>query len=162
MRAKALGAVIVVLSLVLLAALAFVKANTDTQAASLCGFYQKENLNMENCPAHKSSTSWLITVLFGMGFAVLGIGAYLVFAGENISAAKAQKHAANVDTDKMGEEEKKVFEALKQGSGSAYQSDLIKETGLSKVRVTRVLDKLESKGLVERKRRGMTNIVVLK
>ncbi|MBI4983154.1 MarR family transcriptional regulator [Candidatus Woesearchaeota archaeon] len=46
--------------------------------------------------------------------------------------------------------------------GSAYQSDLIKETRLTKVKVTRILDKLEGRGLIERKRRGMTNIVILK
>jgi len=33
--------------------------------------------------------------------------------------------------------------------------------GIGKVGMTRMLDKLESKGLVERKRRGMNNVVVL-
>ena len=46
--------------------------------------------------------------------------------------------------------------------GSVYQSDIIKETKLTKVKVTRILDKLEGKKLIDRKRRGMTNIVVLK
>ena len=31
-----------------------------------------------------------------------------------------------------------------------------------KVKITRLLDKLEAKDLIERKRRGMNNIVVLK
>ena len=33
---------------------------------------------------------------------------------------------------------------------------------MTKVKVTRILDKLEGRGLVERKRRGMTNVVMLK
>ena len=48
------------------------------------------------------------------------------------------------------------------GNGSVYQSDIMKKTGFSKVKVSRVLDKLEQKGLLERKRRGMTNLVVAK
>ncbi|MBS3119044.1 MarR family transcriptional regulator [Candidatus Woesearchaeota archaeon] len=59
-------------------------------------------------------------------------------------------------------EEKKVVELLLHGQGSAYQSDLIKETQLTKVKITRILDHLEGKQLIERKRRGMTNIIILK
>jgi uncharacterized membrane protein len=59
-------------------------------------------------------------------------------------------------------DEKKIMEVLLREEGSVYQSDLIKETKLTKVKVSRVLDKLEGKGLIERKRRGMTNIIVLK
>jgi uncharacterized membrane protein len=47
-------------------------------------------------------------------------------------------------------------------NGSVYQSDIVRETKQSKVKITRILDQLEGKGLIERKRRGMTNIVVLK
>jgi uncharacterized membrane protein len=42
------------------------------------------------------------------------------------------------------------------------QSDIVNNTSLTKVKVTRLLDKLEGKGLVERRRRGMGNLVVLK
>ena len=63
---------------------------------------------------------------------------------------------------KLGDEEKKIYEILKNKNGSAYQTDLIRETGFSKVKVTRILDRLETKDIFERKRRGMTNIIVLK
>lgn len=63
--------------------------------------------------------------------------------------------------DLLGDE-KKIMEVLLREEGSVYQSDLIKETKLTKVKVSRVLDKLEGKGLIERKRRGMTNVIVLK
>lgn len=62
----------------------------------------------------------------------------------------------------LDEEEKKVMELLINNQGSMYQSDVMKETQLSKVKITRILDKLEGKMLLERKRRGMTNIVILK
>ena len=67
-----------------------------------------------------------------------------------------------VDTSTLSAEELQIIECIKQKDGSAYQSDLIQETGHSKVKMTRLLDKLESRGILEKKRRGMTNIVVLK
>lgn len=62
----------------------------------------------------------------------------------------------------LDEEEKRVMELVITNQGSMYQSDLMKETQFSKVKVTRILDRLEGKQLIERKRRGMTNIVILR
>ena len=58
-------------------------------------------------------------------------------------------------------DEKLVFGMVSR-KGSMYQGDILKETGFSKVKVSRVLDGLEKKELVERKRRGMANLVVVK
>ncbi len=62
----------------------------------------------------------------------------------------------------LDEAERMIMNIVLREDGSVYQSDLIKETKKSKVQVSRVLDKLEGKGLIERKRRGMTNVIVLK
>ena len=59
----------------------------------------------------------------------------------------------------LTEEEKTVMELIVKNNG-IFQSRIVEETGYSKVKVTRILDRLESRGLVERKRRGMTNFVV--
>lgn len=64
--------------------------------------------------------------------------------------------------EKLDEEEKKVVGLIAEKEGSMYQSDVMKELDMSKVKVTRILDRLEGKGILERKRRGMTNIVILK
>ena len=67
-----------------------------------------------------------------------------------------------IDFSKLDEKERKVYELLKQNQGSMYQSDLIKQTEFSKVQMTRILDKMAGKGIVDVKRRGMTNIIVLR
>ncbi|MBI2133392.1 MarR family transcriptional regulator [Candidatus Woesearchaeota archaeon] len=157
MRTKAIGAALLGFSILLIIALSMVKISIDSQSASLCSFYQEKDLDMSQCPAHKNNTSWIMTLLFGIAFLIMGIGGYIFIQQE--------KHAVTAprfSDEKLDEEEKRIFELMKHNSGSAYQSDLIRETGLSKVKITRVLDKLESKGLLERKRRGMTNIIVLK
>tara|TARA_Y100000310_G_scaffold89923_1_gene87070 strand:- start:31223 stop:31678 length:456 start_codon:yes stop_codon:yes gene_type:complete len=70
--------------------------------------------------------------------------------------------AKNIDLEKLDPREKHIMQILMDHEGSVFQSDLVKETKQSKVKITRVLDKLEGKGLIERKRRGMANIVLLK
>jgi uncharacterized membrane protein len=62
----------------------------------------------------------------------------------------------------LGNDEGKVYEAILEAEGVLNQSELIAKTGLSKSTVSRTLDLLESKNLVERRRRGMGNVIVLK
>ncbi len=72
---------------------------------------------------------------------------------------KAQKK--KIDTSELKSEEKSVFELI-QNNKAVFQADLIEKTGFGKAKMTRIIDRLEGRGLVERKRRGMTNVVVLK
>ena len=48
-----------------------------------------------------------------------------------------------------------------QENKTIFQAEIIEKTKLGKAKITRIIDRLEGKGFVERKRRGMTNIVVL-
>lgn len=56
----------------------------------------------------------------------------------------------------LGTEERKVVELLMERK-EAYQHDLMKEIGLSKVKMTRVVQKLEEKGIIEKKQVGRKN-----
>ncbi len=62
----------------------------------------------------------------------------------------------------LSNDEKKIFEKIIESKGTMLQSDLVSKTKFNKVKVTRLLDKLEGRNLIERKRRGMSNIVILK
>ncbi len=138
-------------AVVLVVVLALVKGDIDERDAFLCKAVHENDMDMETCPAHNSNTSWLLVIAFGVAFVLLAIAAYPVFVPKD----KPKKDL------KLSKEEKVVVDLL-QESGSLYQSDLVKQTEYSKVKLTRILDKLEHNGVVERKRRGMTNIVVLK
>jgi len=59
-------------------------------------------------------------------------------------------------------EERKIYNLIVSSDGFMFQSDLIKKSGFSKVKVSRILDRLETKDIVERRRRGMANVVILK
>lgn len=62
----------------------------------------------------------------------------------------------------LKDDEQKIFHAIIDSQGIIAQSELSEMTGVSKSNVSRALDLLESRGLVERKRRGMGNTILLK
>ena len=66
-----------------------------------------------------------------------------------------------IDTSNLKPEEKQVLKLIQENK-TIFQADLIEKTQLGKAKITRIIDRLEGSGIVERKRRGMTNIVVLK
>jgi len=163
---KTFGYLLIGLSAILLLILILVKINTDKQAAFLCQKFHENQLDMNECPVHQnntfwSNTSWMITAGFGIVILILGVGIYLLFFLKPL-IAESKKEFKPIDFSKLEDDEKKIYEIIRGKNGSAYQSDLIKETGYSKVRVTRILDKLETNDILERRRRGMTNIIVLK
>ncbi len=78
-----------------------------------------------------------------------------------VKKIKDKKIERKVDLSSFRPEEKQVYALVKENN-AIFQADLIEKTRFSKARMTRIIDKLEGSGLVERKRRGMTNVVVLK
>lgn len=159
---KSIGSLLTALAVILLFVLIVVKINTDREEAFLCRVVETSpTLDMEECPAHGSYTSWLMLAAFGLSFLIFGSGLYLLFLPVKKDPRESLFSPA-VDPSTLTGEERTIYDKIKLNQGSLYQSDLIKETGLSKVKISRILDKMEGKGILEKKRRGMTNIVVLK
>ncbi|MBI2100991.1 hypothetical protein HYT53_00075 [Candidatus Woesearchaeota archaeon] len=162
---KAVGYLLIGFSIALLAALSFIKIQLDGQASYLCAYFHEKSLETD-CPVHKANSvwtaiSWALTTAFGIDFLVFVLGVYIAFFYKPFPM-EHKKDFKQIDFSRLDDEERKVYELVKSKNGSAYQTDLIKETSFSKVKVTRVLDRLEAKDILERKRRGMTNIIVLK
>jgi len=96
-----------------------------------------------------------------MGFVGL-IGLYFIFfAGEGAAAAVVSKEEYEKVLAKLGADEKLLLGKVIGSEGMMYQSDLVKETSFNKVKVTRILDRLEQMRIIERRRRGMSNVVVV-
>src|SRR3989339_458848 len=73
---------------------------------------------------------------------------------------KEKKKKLNLEN--LDQDEKKVIKLLQEENGGMFQADLMEKLEIGKVKATRLLDKLEAKQLIERKRRGMNNLVVLR
>lgn len=126
-----------------------------------------------SCPMQTTMFTQKVISYSLIGIIVL-VGAMVFFFMKDEKIAQHTTIIHNAEDKKISEEEKKkrlqdledeerqVMNIIINQEGSVYQSEIMKATGLSKVKVTRILDKLEGKSLIERKRRGMTNIVILK
>ncbi len=161
---KKLGLVLIILAVVLLILLVSVKFEDDKRDAYLCEAVAADpHMSMDQCPVHTDRTaSWVLFLSFGITFLILAGGVYLVFGG-SMPPLPAQEMGLPAEAlAKLDEEERRVYDLLLLHDGSLYQSDLIRETGMSKVRMTRLLDRMQGKKIVDRRRRGMTNIVVLR
>lgn len=152
---KKIGYTLATIAIVLMIATFMIKTELDDQTAYMCTVIeQTPDITMEDCPAHNDTYSWLLMLSFGIAIAILITGIYLLLPRQE----EKKKHT---EVAGLPKDERRVYELVKE-AGSCFQSDLVRETENSKVKVTRLLDKLEQKGLVERKRRGMTNIIFLK
>ncbi len=63
--------------------------------------------------------------------------------------------------DRLRDNKATIYTLLIEADGTLPQRDLVDDTDLSKATVSRTLDSLEQRNLVERKRRGMGNVVHL-
>lgn len=93
---------------------------------------------------------------------VIGIVLFFVKPKEKIIIKTVREKKKKLNLAGLEKNEKEVIEILQKENGAIFQSTLMEKIGLGKVGITRLLDKLEAKQFIERKRRGMNNIVVLK
>ncbi len=120
----------------------------------------------EYCPMYDTINQQTYLALGIVGILIV-VGLVLIFSKPQIQTIvktrtiekKPEKKVVNVSD--LKNEEKRVFELIKENK-AIFQADLIEKTGFGKAKMTRILDRLEGRGFVERKRRGMTNVVVLK
>ena len=119
-----------------------------------------------SCPMNKSIDSQTYLSLGIVGFLIIVAFIFMfskpqekIIIKTRTIEKKLQKREIN--TQELKPEEKKILE-LVQNNKAIFQEELIEKTKFGKAKVTRILDRLEGRGFVERKRRGMTNIVVLK
>jgi len=65
------------------------------------------------------------------------------------------------DLGSLKEDERRLYGMIADRGGEVLQRDLVASEEFSKAKVTRLLDKLEGRGLIKRERHGMTNLVKL-
>ena len=117
------------------------------------------------CPAYNTikEQTYLSLAIVGV-LMVIGIVLMLSKPNERVIIRKVKDKPLNVkslDESQLSKQEKYVLKVVKENK-AVFQADLIDKTGISKVGMSRILDRLENRGFIERKRRGMNNIVVLK
>jgi len=118
-----------------------------------------------NCIMHQTSKTQLALSL-SIVLVIVVIGLYIMFAKPDekivVKKVKEKQKKRVYNLSKLEKDEKSVVELLIDEGKAMFQRDLMEKLEIGKVKMTRLLDKLESKEFIIRKRRGMNNIVVLK
>ncbi len=117
----------------------------------------------ESCTMHDTmrSQTFLSLGLTGI-ITVIGFVIMLTKPKEKIIVKRVKEKRKKIDLSKLDKDEKFIIQLLQKEGGGIFQADLMEQLNTGKVKTTRLLDKLEAKQLIERKRRGMNNIIILK
>jgi predicted transcriptional regulator len=115
------------------------------------------------CPMYDTITKQTILAMGIVGVLII-FGLVLIFnkPKEKIIVKTIKEKKKKISLDGLDRDEKMVVEILRKENGGMFQATLMEKMEIGKVKTTRLLDKLESKGIIERKRRGMNNILILK
>lgn len=117
------------------------------------------------CPMQETVNEQTYLALGIVGILII-VAINLIFTKprEKIIVKKVQvkEQRKKIDKSKLGRDEKKAVEFLEGENGTMFQATLMEKMDIGKVGMTRLLDKLDAKQIIERKRRGMNNVVVLR
>ncbi len=110
------------------------------------------------------ATQTLVSLIIVLVIFIIGLFIMFTKPEERIVIQKVKEKVRKkkLDLSKLEKDERKVIELLIKEGNAMFQADLKEKLDIGKVKMTRLLDKLEAKQFIERKRRGMNNIVVLK
>lgn len=111
-----------------------------------------------------SNPSSLLLSPFSIAYLIMGvISLFAGFSILNLVREKEIKFTKKAILDVfLLPDEKKVLSEIEKYGGSLTQSEISKSTGLSRVKVHRIIRSLENKKLVMKHQYGMTNKIVLK
>ena len=164
MKPRYLGIAITAVSIIVLASLFYLNSVLSKQSLEncieFCNLQKDSSCSLESCKANGQHNDHekIISALELLIAFLIGIGFYL-------SLTKAEKiiEQKEYDLTKLNSEEKKVFLFIKENKDKGiYQSNIVEHFNFPKSKVSRILDRLEQTEIIERKRRGMTNIIFLR
>jgi uncharacterized membrane protein len=129
-------------------------------------FVENETTIVNQIPGLFTYTDVLIIIITASLLSISGM--YLLFfdsapqtASSGIVVLEERKKHWEEVAKTLKDDEQKIYQVIID-EGIIAQSQIVEKTGLPKSNVSRVLYVLESKGLVERRRQGMGNVVLVK
>ena len=160
MENKYVGYLLIGISILIIAIIFLFSSALKEIGAASC------SMEIESCPMNKSINNQTYLSLGIVGLLIIVAFVFIFSKPQERIIVKTRTiekkfPKKEINTQELKPEEKEILR-LVQNNKAIFQAELIEKTKFGKAKVTRILDRLEGKGFVERKRRGMTNIVVLK
>jgi uncharacterized membrane protein len=125
---------------------------------------ESNSTRVEKIPNLYTSTD-MILISF-LSLAAGGSAVYLLSRPTEEESATQTEGARRNDWEKQVRElhgnERTVYESIMSSEGVAFQTEIIKGTGLSSGTVSILLSRMEARGIIEKRRSGMQNLIMLK
>ena len=158
MKNKNVGFLVIGISIVIASIILIFNVGMKNIVGESCG--HGSSCTMYNTIATQTEISLAIAGL------IFVIGLFLILSKEEVIEKIVikkvkEKIEKKLDLSDLDKDEKQVISILQEENGAIFQRTLMERLEIGKIKMTRLLDKLEAKQFVERKRRGMHNIVVL-
>jgi|GEM_PF-1705228 len=116
--------------------------------------------NLVTGPYCNCGSSLLLTVIAtSVTGVIVGISIYYYLSGSFQAQKKDIREKALKTVRFLPKEQRKIMNYLIDESGEALQKDIVEETDLGKVKVSRTLKKMKKRGLIEREENGMSKRV---
>ena len=139
----------------------FVKIMTPTTVQFIV---EGSVIEFSNIPEIYGSSDMILVSIssFVMGSSLVYL--WLIDKNEPVrTKASSLKSRWNGILEKLSNpDEKRIVSLIIDEGGTIFQSQLVDRSGYSKSKVSLILDRLEAKKILERKRHGMSNAIVLK
>lgn len=154
-----LGIVLIILSVVLF----LIMYNFSTSMLEII-----DSGEMSSCQSYETCPHVMVLnqsyVGYFVSFVILIIGVFMVILGGSTRKPEPEgnKNKWEKTVKTLSGDGKSLYEKIIESDGVIFQSELVEKSGFPKAKVSRILDKMEAAGILERKRRGMANAVVLK
>ena len=123
--------------------------------------YVHENYLRTDACACAVPFTWILAILTSVGVVVGMLTFYYLsksFSKEKEDISEKLKNTLNF----LDNSEKKILNDVIDNGGKNYQNKIVKNTGMDKVKVSRKINNLCNKEIIEKKDNGMTNLIELK
>ena len=132
-------------------------SETRLAAAIIAVFFLGILLSVLNGIYIEDTGSPMPSLTYGVAAVAMGVGALIILLFQWKITARQAYTMLKV----LPEDERKILEVLLKEK-KIEQTYLVAESGLSKVKVSRILMRLEQRGIVEKKPLGNTNLIKLR
>ncbi|MGQ9596902.1 MAG: helix-turn-helix transcriptional regulator [Thermoproteota archaeon] len=114
--------------------------------------YEKEVLNVY------TFTDMLVAVVAAIAMS----SSVLILALRSNMSSKIRPRNADFVFKTLSENKKEIYKLILDKDGFAFQSELVETSKISKSTVSIILNRLEANGLIEKRKSGMSNIIIAK
>ena len=128
--------------------------------AAFSALYVSDAIKNDNACGCVIPIPYMILILSSLGIFV-GSAAYYFTVSKYIKEGKTKNENINYTLNFLEPKERKVIKELIKNKAGLKQSDLEKLTGFHKVKIHRIVNKLQASGLVEKEANGKINKIRL-